>query len=130
MIKKAKWALKEGVLRVKYMLSSDCVFCKIIAGEIKSKAVLENEHVIAINDINPVSAVHVLIIPKTHIESVLTIGDMDSGVIMEMYKAAQKLVGQLRLDSFRLAFNGGKFQHVPHLHMHLVAGKKIQWSKL
>ena len=100
----------------------DCIFCKIVKGEIPSKPLLENESVLAINDINPVAAVHILIIPKVHIDSVLTMGDGDAGVIIEMHKAAQKLVAKLKLSTFRLAYNGGKYQHVPHLHMHLLAG--------
>lgn len=130
MIKKAKWVVKEAVLRVKYMTSKDCIFCKIIAGKIPSKRVLENKYVIAINDINPVASVHVLVIPKVHIESVMTIADVDAEVIIEMHKAAAKIVKDKKLEAFRLAYNGGKYQHVPHLHMHLVAGKTVQWSKL
>ncbi len=130
MLKKAKFLAKEAHLRLKYMLTKDCLFCKIVKGEINSKPILENKHVLAIFDINPIASVHILIIPKEHIDSVMTIGDDDSGVIIEMYKAAQKLVLDLKLEAFRLAFNGGKNQHVPHLHMHLVSGKKIEWKKL
>jgi len=108
----------------------DCIFCKLISGEIPTKPVLENDNILAINDINPVASVHILIIPKVHIESVLTVGAGDGRVIIEMFKAAQKLVFERKLESFRLAFNAGKYQHVGHLHMHLLAGGSVKWSKL
>ena len=130
MIKKAKWAIKEAGLRIKYMTMKDCIFCKIVNGEIKSKIVAENQEAIAINDINPVAKVHILIVPKKHIDSVLTIDQKDSGVIIEMFNIAKKLVLKMKLEAFRLTFNGGKFQHVSHLHMHLLAGSKIEWEKL
>lgn len=130
MIKKTKFLIKEGHLRVKYLLMKDCIFCKIVKGEITSKPLLENKHVLAIFDINPVADLHILIFPKVHIDSVMTIGDSDGGVIIEMYKAAQKLILERKLDAYRLAFNGGKYQHIPHLHMHLISGKKVEWKNL
>ena len=130
MIKTLKFYAKEAVLRAKYMTSKDCLFCKIIKGEVKSKFIYENNFVVAFDDINPVAEVHILIVPKRHIDSVMSIGDDDSVDIVEMHKAAQKLVGEKKLGSFRLAFNGGKYQHVGHLHMHLLAGDKVDWRKL
>ena len=73
---------------------------------------------------------HILIIPKRHINSVLELTTGDSDVVVEMYKAAQKLVSDRSIDAYRLVFNGGRFQHVPHLHMHLLAGGKVEWEKL
>ena len=130
MLKGARFYLKEAQLRITYMVNKDCIFCKIIAGEIKSKPVFESESVIAIYDINPVAKVHILIISKNHIESVMTIDHKNSKDIIEMFAAAQKLVLKNNLSAYRLAFNGGSYQHVPHLHMHLVAGGKVEWSKL
>lgn len=112
------------------MASHDCIFCKIIKGEIKSKPILENENILAIDDINPVAQTHVLVIPKKHIDSIMTVSDSDAQVIIEMFKAMQKIVGEKGLEAFRLAFNGGTFQHVHHLHMHVVAGGSVKWSKL
>jgi len=130
MFKKAKWLAKEAALRVQYMTTKDCIFCKMVSGELVTKPVFETEEVMAINDINPLANVHILIFPKKHIESVVTIEKLDAPDIMEMFKAAQKLIAERKLDAFRLAFNGGKYQHVPHLHMHLLAGGSVQWSKL
>ena len=76
--------------------------------------------VIAVDDINPVSEVHIVIIPKRHIESVLTVGASDTKDIMDMFAVAQNLVAQKKLTAFRLAYNGGSNQHVPHLHWHLL----------
>ena len=130
MINKAKWLAKEANLRLKYMVSKDCIFCKVISGEIKSKFVFENDKVAAFIDVNPVADTHILIVPKKHIDSVATIGEEDGEDLVEMFKASKLLVGTNKLGAYRLTFNGGKYQHVPHLHMHLLAGDKIQWSKL
>lgn len=130
MIRKAKWAVKEAKLRIEYKMTKDCIFCKIVNGELKSKPVVETDTVMAINDINPVATNHVLIFPKRHVDSVLTVGKGDGPVLEDMFGALQKLVSEKKLEAFRVAFNGGKYQHIPHLHMHLVAGDTIEWSKL
>ena len=130
MIKKVKFLAKEAVLRARYIMEKDCIFCKIVAGEIKSKPIYQNEFVLAIDDINPVADVHILIIPKRHITSVLTIEDTDGKDLVAMYRVAAELVKERKLERFRLIFNGGRLQHVPHLHMHLTAGGKIDWKKL
>lgn len=130
MLKKAKFLAKEAQLRVKYIMEKDCIFCKLINGQMKTDFIVETDRVVAFADINPVSDVHILIVPKKHIESILTVGSGDGEDLVEMYNVAKKLVLERKLDTFRLAFNGGKFQHVPHLHMHLLSGKNIQWSKL
>ena len=130
MIKKAKFFVKEVGLRLRYIMEKDCLFCKIIAGEIKAKSVLETENVLAFFDVNPVCDIHILVIPKRHIDSVLTISEENSKEILEMYSAVKQIVEKKNIDAFRLTINGGKFQHVPHLHMHLLSGKKIDWNKL
>ncbi len=130
MIKKIKFLAKEAKLRITYKMTKDCIFCKIVSGDIKSKPVIDMESVMAINDINPVAETHILIFPKRHIESVLTVSQGDGEVLEGMFGVAQKLVAEKKLDAFRLAFNGGRYQHVSHLHMHLVAGSTIEWSKL
>lgn len=112
------------------MTSGDCIFCKIVKGEIKSQFIYEDKRVIVFDDINPVANVHVLIVPKNHIESALALGSNDAEDLVAMFKAAKILVKEKNLESFRLAFNGGKYQHVGHLHMHLVAGGNVKWEKL
>lgn len=130
MIERAKWLAKEAVLRMKYMTDKGCIFCKIVHGKLKSNILYEDDRTIAIRDINPIARVHILIVPKKHIESVETIGSTDSQDLIAMFDASRKLAREKKLDAFRLSFNAGKYQHVSHLHMHLLAGKKIQWSKL
>lgn len=130
MIKKLKFYAREAGLRIKYMTIKNCLFCKLVAGEIKTDKILETDSIVAVNDINPVSEVHIVIIPKVHINSVLTIKGDDSSAIIKMFEVAQELVSMRKLSAFRLVFNGGRSQHVPHLHMHLLAGGKVEWSKL
>ena len=130
MWKKAKFLIKETHLRIKYMKAKDCIFCKIIAGEIKTELIAQSDKVIAFNDVNPISAVHILIVPKRHIESVLKISEDDAFILVAMHQMAQKIIKDKNLTAFRLAFNGGSYQHVGHLHMHLLAGGSVQWSKL
>ncbi|MBI2012755.1 HIT domain-containing protein [Candidatus Curtissbacteria bacterium] len=113
------------------MTNKDCIFCKIVSGEITPKdPVYETQKSISFWDINPVTKTHILIVPKRHIESVMTVGKKDAVYLIDMFEVAQKIVGDKNLDAFRLAFNGGTYQHVPHLHMHLLAGGKVEWSKL
>lgn len=127
---RVKWLIKEAQLRIKYMTNKDCIFCKIISKEIKSKIISETSLAIAIPDINPVAETHILIVPKKHIDSLGTIDGDDGPILVEMMGVAKKLVEKNKIAGYRLTFNGGKFQHVPHLHMHLLAGSKIEWSKL
>ena len=112
------------------MTSKDCIFCKIVGGEIKSKLLAETAKVVAFNDINPVASTHIIIVPKKHIESVATVKNADGEDLVEMFNIATKLAKEKKLDAYRFSFNAGKYQHVPHLHMHLLAGGKIEWSKL
>ncbi len=130
MIKKAKWLVKEAQLRIKYMTNRDCIFCKIVRGEIPKEFTLETDRVVVFDDINPVAQVHMLIVPKNHIESVVTIDKDDARDVVAMFTAAAKIVNDKKLEAYRLAFNGGRYQHVPHLHMHLLAGSSVKWEKL
>ena len=121
---------KEAALRVKYMTSKDCLFCKIVGGETKSDIIYQDDKVIAFWDVNPIAATHILIVPKKHVESVLSVGSSNGTDLVAMFNAAAKVSKGKGIDSFRLSFNVGRFQHVPHLHMHLLAGGKVEWSKL
>ncbi|OGE10338.1 hypothetical protein A3A60_04765 [Candidatus Curtissbacteria bacterium RIFCSPLOWO2_01_FULL_42_26] len=112
------------------MTSSGCIFCKIIRGEMKTKFVFDNDKVAAFADVNPVADTHILIVPKKHIEATSTVRNEDGDDLVEMFKAASILSAEKKLSAYRLTFNAGKYQHVSHLHMHLLAGNKIQWTKL
>lgn len=106
----------------------DCVFCKIIKGEIPSDKVYEDENVLAFKDINPVAPVHILVIPKEHIKNVLEV--KDEKMISDIFKAINKIANKLGLEKngFRVVTNCGKDagQEVMHLHFHILAGKKMQ----
>lgn len=110
---------------------TDCIFCKIIAGEIPSEKVYEDEFVYAFKDINPVAPFHCLIVPKTHIPSAADITSDNSAVISKVFEAASKIAKDLKLDNgFRIVTNTGQdaCQSVFHIHFHLLAGKKLSAS--
>lgn len=100
---------------------SDCIFCKITDGEAPAEIEFENENVIAFNSIEPVSKVHVLVVPKKHIANFLEISA--DNIVLEMTKVAQRIIDDKKIaDGYKLVFNGGKYQAVPHLHWHVLGG--------
>lgn len=107
---------------------SDCIFCKIVAGEIPSKKVFENDRVLAFEDINPKAPTHVLLIPKTHIEN-LNDAQADPGILGEIVAQSASLARKLGITDFRLVANNGKEagQLVFHLHFHFLAGRQMKW---
>lgn len=108
----------------------DCLFCKIINGEIPSKKVYEDEQVYAFYDINPMAAVHVLIVPKQHINSMNGITSANSSVIAHIYEVASKLAKELGISEsgYRVVSNCGEDagQTVFHLHFHILGGQKLR----
>ena len=107
-----------------------CIFCKIIAGEIPSQKVYEDETVYAFKDINPMAPVHVLIVPKQHIASVNEVTAENSAVIAHIYEVASQLAKELGVaeDGYRIVTNCGKNagQTVFHLHFHLLGGTPLK----
>lgn len=112
-------------------MSRDCIFCKIINGEIPSKKIFENEHVLAFEDANPVSPVHTLIVPKRHYESILDITSSDEGLadLSRLMSALPQIAEELGVDEngFRLINNCGAEggQTVMHVHFHLIGGENL-----
>lgn len=110
---------------------SDCLFCKIIAGEIPSDKVFEDEHVFAFRDINPVAPLHILIIPKHHISMINDVEDSDAITMGRLFVAAKKITQELGVadDGYRTVMNCGEAagQTVFHVHMHLLAGRELSW---
>lgn len=97
------------------------MFCQIIRKEIPAKIVYEDENIIVFPDINPKARVHLLIVPREHINSVLDLTDKQNMTLTKMLKVVQELIrGQKIEGGYQLLFNGGKHQHVPHLHWHLL----------
>ena len=106
----------------------NCLFCKIIAGEIPSNKVYENDQVLAFRDINPQAPVHILVIPKQHIPSAADITPANSAQAAACLEAVAAIAGQEKLDKgFRVISNCGEDagQTVPHLHFHILAGKSM-----
>lgn len=107
---------------------SDCLFCKIAAGEIPSTKVYENEDVLAFRDINPQAPVHILVIPKQHIASAADITEENADAVSACFKAISAIAKQEYLDNgFRVISNVGEDagQTVKHLHFHILAGVKM-----
>lgn len=103
---------------------NDCIFCKIIAGEVPSKIVFQNEDLIAIEDINPQAPVHLLFISRKHIPSFAALSEADEALLTALPKAVQCVAAELDLESYRMITNVGvdAGQTVGHLHWHLLAG--------
>ena len=109
----------------------DCIFCKIIKGEIPSSKVYEDDKVLAFNDISPEAPVHFLVIPKEHIQSVNEINEENADIISHIYKVINKLVVDLNVSEagYRIVTNCGKDggQTVNHMHFHVLAGRNLKW---
>lgn len=106
----------------------DCIFCKIIKGEIPSSKVYEDEEFIVIKDVNPQAPVHLLAIPKEHFASVAELNDERAVVVGKMMKKLAEIAGDNGLDDgFRIITNKGKHgcQSVSHLHLHLLGGRQL-----
>ncbi|HWA51652.1 MAG TPA: HIT domain-containing protein [Patescibacteria group bacterium] len=105
---------------------SDCIFCKIANHEAKSNIKFENDSVAVFASIEPATSTHLLIIPKIHITSFMDLEEKHKDVFMQMCKAAQKMITDKNLSGgYKLIFNGGKYQSVPHIHWHLLAGREL-----
>jgi histidine triad (HIT) family protein len=110
------------------MHNQNCIFCKIISGEIPATIIDQDKHVIVIQDIHPKAPTHYLIIPRIHVPDVQGLQEHDGPYCVAMMMAAQRLAGKLPgSQSFRLIINNGadSGQSVFHLHCHFLSGKKM-----
>lgn len=109
----------------------NCLFCKIIAGEIPAKKVYEDDHLVAIEDIAPVAPVHVLLIPRKHSVNSLDLSPEDNSLIGHVFQVASKLARDFGVaeHGFRIVNNNnaGAGQSVFHIHFHLLAGREFNW---
>ena len=106
----------------------DCLFCKIVAGEIPTTKVYEDETVLAFRDIAPQAPTHILVIPKTHIASVAAIDAENSGVVAHIFEVIAKIAAQEGLEGgYRVVSNCGPDagQTVHHLHFHILGGRQL-----
>ena len=112
-------------------MAEDCLFCKIIEGEIDSDIVYEDERVIAFKDIEPQAPVHFLIVPRKHIATLLDLEEEDNELIGHIYQVANQLAEEegIAEDGFQIISNCGEAggQSVFHIHYHLLGGRDLQW---
>ena len=108
----------------------DCLFCKIIAGEIPSEHVYEDDRVLAFRDIDPQAPFHVIVVPKAHISSAAEITAKNRADIAAVYEAVAKIAAEQGLErGFRVVNNCGEEggQTVGHIHFHMLAGRNLAW---
>lgn len=109
----------------------DCIFCKIINGEIPSKKLYEDEKVIAFHDISPEAPIHFLVIPKEHIQSVNELNEENANIISHIFLVINKLVKELNIAEagYRIVNNCGKDggQTVNHIHFHVLGQRELKW---
>ena len=109
---------------------SDCIFCKIIKGDIPSTNLYRDEQVTAFRDINPAAPTHILIVPNKHIDSVNVLISDDEALIGHLFIVAKQLAAQEKIeeDGYRLVVNTGAYagQTVNHIHLHLLGGAPMK----
>ena len=107
----------------------DCIFCKIIKGEIPSEKVYEDEEILAFYDVNPIAPIHILVIPKKHIKSLADLKEEEQPIIGKIFSVINKIAEEkdFKEKGFRVVANCGKDggQEVMHLHFHILAGKPL-----
>lgn len=112
-------------------MSDDCLFCKIVKGEIKSEIVYEDDEIVAFKDINPQAPVHLLFVPRRHMSSLNEIGDGDTGVMGKLLLRAKEEAKKRGIaeDGYRVVINcnKGAGQEVFHIHAHLLGGRTFTW---
>lgn len=108
---------------------SDCLFCKIAAGEIPSNKVYEDDQVYAFHDIDPQAPTHFLVIPKEHIGSCGEITPENAAVVGHCFEVISKVTREMGITDFRVVSNCGPQagQTVPHLHFHVLSGRDMTW---
>lgn len=110
---------------------ADCIFCKIVAGEIPSQEVVSTERTYAFRDIQPAMPTHVLVVPRDHIESADALRPEHAGTLAEMFETAQQVARSegVKDRGYRLVFNVGDDAQnsVPHLHLHVLGGRPMEW---
>lgn len=109
----------------------DCLFCRLIKGEVKSKAIYEDDEIFAFEDINPQAPIHFLIIPKKHIAGITQLREEDGELVGKIHLVARRMAKKYSLseNGFRVVINSGPDagETVKHLHFHLLGGRKFNW---
>jgi histidine triad (HIT) family protein len=107
----------------------DCLFCRIVAGEVPAEVVASTDQVVAFRDIAPQAPLHVLVVPRTHVPDAAALAEADPGALAALVTLAGELVTEAGHESHRLVFNtgGGAGQTVFHAHLHVLAGRSLTW---
>lgn len=107
----------------------DCLFCRIVAGEIPAEVVSESETALAFRDLNPQAPLHVLVVPRTHVANAAELADLEPPTVAELVRMAGRVCADAGYDSYRLVFNTGPDagQSVFHAHLHVLAGRTQAW---
>ena len=110
-------------------LDANCIFCKIIEGDIPAAIIYRDENVVAFNDLNPQAPTHVLIVPTLHVENAADLAEASSVVTAALFKAAKVIAKDHELPGYRTVFNTGEAagQSVFHAHLHLLGGRDFTW---
>jgi histidine triad (HIT) family protein len=110
-------------------MSTDCLFCKIAAGDIPAEKLYEDDEMLAFRDIAPQAPVHFLVIPKKHIQDPEGIEPEDEALIGRMMRIGSRIAKENGISDFRLVFNNGAEagQTVFHIHMHVLGGRSLSW---
>ena len=106
-----------------------CLFCRIVAGEVPSERVHEDDEVIAFRDVNPQAPTHVLVVPRRHVASVADLADSNGGMLTALFAAVRAVAEREGASDYRVITNvgAGAGQSVFHLHLHLLAGRPMEW---
>jgi histidine triad (HIT) family protein len=110
-------------------LDPECIFCKIIEGQIPAEIIYRNDNVLAFNDLNPQAPTHILIIPTLHAENAAAVAAISPTIIAAMHRAADEIAAEKGLTGYRTVFNTGADagQSVFHAHLHLLGGRVLAW---
>ncbi|HEX7091628.1 MAG TPA: histidine triad nucleotide-binding protein [Longimicrobiales bacterium] len=113
------------------MATTECIFCKIVAGELPATVVREDDHTVAFRDINPQAPTHVLVVPKRHIPAVDALEEVDAELIGRLVLAGKAVARQEGISGagYRLVLNNGPAagQTVDHVHLHVLGGRQMHW---
>jgi histidine triad (HIT) family protein len=109
----------------------DCLFCRIVAGEVPADVLVETDHSLAFRDLNPQAPVHVLVVPKRHVDNAATVSHDDAEIAVDLLVTARQVAKDLGVSDsgYRLVFNVGDdaANTVGHLHLHVLGGRRFAW---
>jgi len=111
--------------------AADCIFCRIVSGEVPADIVLTSDRAVAFRDVNPQAPVHVLVVPRRHLENAATVTHEDAEVVADLLVTARRVAQELGVadGGYRLVLNVGDdaLNSVPHLHVHVLGGRRLAW---